>query len=123
MNPEMSQKLKRYVDIEEEIQRKYNDLKKIREFKDKLELSILQDLKNNNMVNNPIKYNQYKITTGKETVYTNLSYKFIEEQLRLLFVDKEYVNKICNHLKKNRQKKVEPCLKISNWKVVKNPKK
>ena len=113
-NEEVYKYIKSCVLITEKIEELNEEIKKLKEKKEQLEKIIIPNLVRMNLKKKAIQYKDRKIYVKNENVYTNLSYKYLNEKLNKFFKGgkKELVAEICQFLKDERDIKKQTVLNI-----------
>lgn len=100
------------VSIDNKINEYQHLITQLKQKKNKIELYLLQYFNSNNL--DKLKLgNKLEIVRKYENIYTPLSYKFIEEQMNLLFPNNtEKVKQMIQYIKSNRTKTIQENIKI-----------
>ena len=111
-----SKALQHYSDLEKYINTKNNELKKIKEQRNKLEEKLTAFIKTNNLITTHFSVNNSKIKYHEVNQPPSLSLKLITEVLEESISDKKLVQKILFNLQKKKTTltKKTAILKIKN---------
>lgn len=97
--------LKKYILLTEKInhlQEQINDLKFERQ---SIETNLIPEMLKNNLDKKKIQYNDKKISIRNEKIYTNLSFKYLNEKLNKYLKNTKLVENIILYLKSERNVK------------------
>ena len=97
--------LKKYILLTEKInhlQEQINDLKFERQ---SIETNLIPEMLKNNLDKKKIQYNDKKISIRNEKIYTNLSFKYLNEKLNKYLKNTKLVEEIIQYLKSERNVK------------------
>jgi len=90
----------------------YNEkLKDLRNKRDNIEEKLSQHALNNNLTNSTIKTSDGKLKFVNTKTMSPLTFKYLEKSLGEIIKNSEQVNAIMNHIRNNREHKVEHELK------------
>jgi hypothetical protein len=90
----------------------YNEkLKELRNKRDNIEEKLSQHALNNNLTNSTIKTSDGKLKFVNTKTMSPLTFKYLEKSLGEIIKNSEQVNAIMNHIRNNREHKVEHELK------------
>lgn len=106
--------LRMSVLIDEKIETLNQEIKELKQKKDKLEELLIPRLLELNLDKKAVLYKEKKIYVKGEKVYPNLSYKYINEKLNKYFKNQKtaLVNDLCQYLKDERDIKTQNVLVI-----------
>jgi len=90
----------------------YNEkLKELRNKRDNIEEKLSQHALNNNLTNSTIKTSDGKLKFVNTKTMSPLTFKYLEKSLGEIIKNTEQVNAIMNHIRNNREHRVEHELK------------
>jgi uncharacterized protein (DUF2164 family) len=112
LSPEFYKQLKVYISIQEQLDDYNEKIKELKETKDKLEKSLVPYMIKKEVTKKSLLYKDRKIYIKDEKIYTNLSYKYLNEKINNFFKNKnpELVEKIIDYLKAERDIKINKTL-------------
>ena len=113
------QGLNQLTKLEDDIKKSLQMTQQIRNKKEQLEKKLIRYMKDNNLQDSSLNFQNSRFYIGKDNTYTNLSFKFIEEKLKDI-ISKEQIPTIVSHLKDCRDKQSTEVIKIG--KIKKNKK-
>ena len=113
------QGLNQLTKLEEDIKKSLQMTQQIRSKKEQLEKKLIKYMKDNNLQDSSLNFQNSRFYIGKDNTYTNLSFKFIEDKLKDI-ISKEKIPTIVAHLKDCRDKQSTEVIKIG--KIRKNKK-
>ena len=99
-----------WINNDKQIENVLEYIKKLRERKIQLEKKLVPYIKHNNLDKSYIIVSNHKICMENESVYQNLSFKYINEKLQNI-LEQSQIDKICNILREGRSKNVSVVLK------------
>tara|TARA_B100000212_G_scaffold235905_1_gene179454 strand:+ start:533 stop:880 length:348 start_codon:yes stop_codon:yes gene_type:complete len=111
---EFNQNIMKWVEYDNQIKSKNEEIKEIRSRKDTLEGSILEFIQNNNLEDNLFNISSMdtQLSMNKTTVKETISYKFLESTLLKYFDnDSEKSNDLLTFIKNHRTSSDKICLK------------
>jgi uncharacterized protein (DUF2164 family) len=112
LSPDFFKQLKVYISIQEKLDDYNEKIKELKEKKDKLEKSLVPYMIKKELTKKTLQYKDRKIYIKDEKIYTNLSYKYLNEKINNFFKNKnpELVEKIIDYLKAERDIKINKTL-------------
>lgn len=113
---DLTNNVKQWVSINNQIATLNQQLKILRENKMKLEKQMINNISRNNLTNTAITYQNNKIFIGKENTYSTLSFKYVEEKLNDIIDNKDQVSDIIKYLKTHRNKQSNIVIKCKKTK-------
>lgn len=99
------------LEVQNRITKLQDEIMKLKQYKNQIELSLINELKRNNI--NQLDLNGRKLVICKDCNYTPLSYKFLEQQLNTIFPNEnDKVKAMIKYIKNNRHKQYSQSLKF-----------
>jgi len=114
LSQDFYKQLKMMIVLQEKIEEYTNQVKELKERRDKIEKTLIPYMVKKEMKNRAFQYQDRKIYIKNEKIYQNLSYKYLNEKLNKFFKNEksELVDKICLFLKEEREIKTNAILFI-----------
>jgi hypothetical protein len=103
--------LTQLTNLEDDIKRSLQTTQQIRNKKEQLEKKLIKYMKDNNLHDSSLNFQDNRFYIGKDNTYTNLSFKFIEDKLKDI-IPKEQIPTVITHLKDCRDKQSTEVIKI-----------
>jgi hypothetical protein len=100
-------KIKSWVEFDNQIKTMNENLRELRESRNKINDEIIQHAKNNNLIKASIEIKDSKLKFVNTKITNPLSLKYIEKCLKQLIMDDEKVSLIVEYIKENREFKEE----------------
>jgi len=104
-------KVQQWVQIDNELKKLSDHVKKLREHRNDLELQLTNYAKNNHMINSTIQLNQDKLKFVDTKVPEPLTFRYLEKTLGEIIKDESKVQLIMERLKQKRSVKIVPEIK------------
>lgn len=125
VNKQFIDSLKTWIEYDNILKSKNQEIKKIKEQKDLIEQKLIYFIEKNNLSNTKLTISGSNILLNRSVTNGSLSFKLIEEALQEYLKNKNQVERICNIIKnkKESQKKETLCLKRKIIKPKSNRKK
>ena len=125
VNKQFIDSLKTWIEYDNILKSKNQEIKKIKEQKDLIEQKLIYFIEKNNLSNTKLTISGSNIFLNRSVTNGSLSFKLIEEALQEYLKNKNQVERICNIIKnkKESQKKETLCLKRKIIKPKSNRKK
>ena len=125
INKQFIDSLKTWIEYDNILKSKNQEIKKIKEQKDLIEQKLIYFIEKNNLSNTKLTISGSNILLNRNITNGSLSFKLIEEALQEYLKNKNQVERICNIIKnkKESQKKETLCLKRKIIKPKSNRKK
>jgi hypothetical protein len=105
------QTIQQWVLLDNQIKIYNEKLKELRNKRDNIEEKISQHAINNNLTNSTIKTSDGKLKFVNTKITSPLTFKYLEKSLGEIIKNSEQVTSIMNHIKNNREHRVEHELK------------
>jgi len=99
--------IQQWLMLDTQIEKLTEQLNILKKQQEKIEPEII------NSIQQPIIIDKYKISIGRESHYTYVSFTFLEEHLSKIIKDQSKVREIIQYIKNARQKKTRLILKRS----------
>jgi len=109
------QGLNQLTKLEDDIKKSLQLTQQIRNKKEQLEKKLIKYMKDNKLQDSSLNFQNSRFYIGKDNIYTNLSFKFIEEKLKDI-ISKEQIPTVISHLKDCRDKQSTEVIKIGKIK-------
>ena len=103
--------LTQLTNLEDDIKRSLQTTQQIRNKKEQLEKKLIKYMKDNNLHDSSLNFQDNRFYIGKDNTYTNLCFKFIEDKLKDI-IPKEQIPTVITHLKDCRDKQSTEVIKI-----------
>ena len=125
INKQFIDSLKTWIEYDNILKSKNQEIKKIKEQKDLIEQKLIYFIEKNNLSNTKLTVSGSNMLLNRSVTNGSLSFKLIEEALQEYLKNKNQVERICNIIKnkKESQKKETLCLKRKIIKPKSNRKK
>ena len=125
VNKQFIDSLKTWIEYDNILKSKNQEIKKIKEQKDLIEQKLIYFIEKNNLSSTKLTISGSNILLNRSVTNGSLSFKLIEEALQEYLKNKNQVERICNIIKnkKESQKKETLCLKRKIIKPKSNRKK
>lgn len=94
--------IKDWIELDNQIKIENEKIKELRNKKNKLNYEIIKYSIDNNLSNATIEVNDSKLNFINTKTQTSLTLKYVETCLKTFIKDENSVNKIMEHIKKNR---------------------
>ena len=100
--------LKEWVILNQKIEKLNKEVKTLKESKNKIEVKLIPYMIKNNLEKKALQFHDRKIVVQNEKTYTNLSYKYLYNELDNFFKEKtssdktELIEEIIHYLKSKR---------------------
>jgi hypothetical protein len=105
------QTIQQWVLLDNQIKIHNEKLKELRNKRDNIEEKLSQHAMNNNLTNTTIKTSDGKLRFVKTKITSPLTFKYLEKSLGEIIKNSEQVTAIMNHIKNNREYRVDHELK------------
>jgi DNA-binding Xre family transcriptional regulator len=105
------QTIQEWVLLDDQIKIYYKKVKELRDKRDNIEGKLTQYALINNLTNSTIKTSDGKVKFVNTKTTSPLTFKYLEKSLGEIIKNSEQVTAILNHIKNNREHKVEHELK------------
>ena len=121
LSPQFLEVLKEWVKINNQLDTLNNEIKLLKESKDKLEAKLIPYMVKNNLETKALQHRDRKIYIHNEKTHTNLSYKYIKSNLIRFFKEHtsngdeklELIESMIDYLKEQRDVKTNKILIMS----------
>lgn len=110
ISPKFVDGVKKWIDIDIEIEIKNKEIRDLRDAREKLEKQLIPYMINNDMNDVSFRYQSHKIYIANDNNYTNLSFTYIENKITQL-LGKSRAKEIITYLKQQRNKTTSKILK------------
>jgi hypothetical protein len=104
-------KIQQWVQLDNELKNLNNQVRSLREQKNKLEMNLTYYAKNNNMTESVVQINNDKLKFVDTKVQEPLTFKYLEKTLGEIIKDENKVKIILEHIKQKRAVKLVPEIK------------
>lgn len=118
LSPQFLQTLKEWVTITQKIEIHNQEVKRLKELRDNLEIHLVPYMVENNLEKKALQYQDRKIIVQNEKTYTNLSYKYIKNQLDNFFKERtssdksDLIEEIIEFIKSKREIKTNKVINM-----------
>lgn len=112
MSEEFKSHVKKWLEYDNDIKKRYESIRELENKRKKYETAILKYMIRNNMSDSVINFGHGKLRCDQVKRPEYISKKYLENTLAELFNDPEKSKQIVNYIYKNREVTVVPKLKI-----------
>lgn len=109
--PPFEDYVKKYVDVDNEIEMLQEKLKTMKDWKKKLTNSIVKQMEDKNLTDHTLEINDGTLRYSEKKEYSSISFTFIEKCLHELIPEPDHVKYVIQYLKDQREIKYVPELK------------
>jgi hypothetical protein len=103
--------LQEWLSLDDEIKEKNQEIKELRDKKNKLEELLNTYASSNDFANKTVRLNDEKIKFVDTKIQQPLSFKYLEKSLNAIIKNETHVLQILEYLKTNRETKIVPEIK------------
>lgn len=108
----ISQDIKKYIELEEEIALLVETLKKRRDEKNAVQCSITEKMKEANILNKTINAGNYLLSVVERKQFSTLSFSFLKTHMAKFIENEAELEYVITYLKENREVKTTSELKM-----------
>lgn len=118
LSTEFMDNLKDWILLTQKIENYNKQIKEMKKLKDNIEYKLIPYMIKNNLENKALQYQNKKIVIQNDKTYTNLSYKYLYNELDNFFKEKtssdktELINEMINYLKSKRNIKTNKVMNM-----------